>query len=189
MCELPDCVSEASAACRQCCCPAGPAFLLCELVLPVTASASPDQQAAKVWDSMIKLTRHLAATAIDMARNASTVGMPSSLELTVQLQERRRRLQEQAGALGSAGDSSGSAKPSSAHLSGLHQLMQPAAELTDLMQQYYALPAVAAEWQLSVAQAAADRSCAYLRCANLGGERGPAAGQGSGSMRCRWAGG
>ncbi len=54
------------------------------------------------------------------------------------------------------------------------------------MQQYCALPAVEAERQLALAQAAAGRSCAYLRCANLGGEGGPAAGQGAGSMRCRW---
>jgi len=39
--------------------------------------------------------------------------------------------------------------------------------------------------QLELAQAAATRSCAYLCCANLGGEGGPAAGQGVGSMRCR----
>ncbi len=66
------------------------------------------------------------------------------------------------------------------------QLLQHAAAL---MQQYYALPAVEAERQLALAQAAAGRSCAYLRCANLGGEGGPAAGQGVGSMRCRWVGG
>ena len=41
---------------------------------------------------------------------------------------------------------------------------------------------------LELAQAAAARSCAYLRCANLGGEGGPAAGRGAGSQRCRWAG-
>ena len=40
---------------------------------------------------------------------------------------------------------------------------------------------------LLLAQAAAARSCAYLCCANLGGEGGPAAGQGAGSQRCRWA--
>ena len=33
--------------------------------------------------------------------------------------------------------------------------------------------------------AAATRSCAYLRCANLGGEGGPAAGSGAGSAKCR----
>ena len=42
-----------------------------------------------------------------------------------------------------------------------------------------------AEEQLHGRLAAATRSCAYLRCANLGGEGGPAAGQGVGSMRCR----
>ena len=38
--------------------------------------------------------------------------------------------------------------------------------------------------RLEVAQAAAHRSCAYLACANLVGEGGPAAGQGVGSQRC-----
>ncbi len=61
------------------------------------------------------------------------------------------------------------------------QLLQHAAAL---MQQYHTLPAVEEERQLAVAQAAAGRSCAYLRCANLGGEGGPTAGQGAGSMRC-----
>ena len=69
------------------------------------------------------------------------------------------------------------------------QLLPHAADLAALMQQYYALPAVEAETQLALAQAAARRSCAYLRCANLGGEGGPAAGQGAGSMRCRSVGG
>ena len=74
------------------------------------------------------------------------------------------------------------------HASLLRPLLQRTAELAALMQQYYALPALAAERQLAVAQASAGRSCAYLRCANLGGEGGPAAGQGVGSKRCRWAG-
>ena len=67
----------------------------------------------------------------------------------------------------------------------LRLLLTPAAGLAALMQQYYALPAAEAERQLQLAQAAAGRSCAYLRCANLGGEGGPAAGQGAGSKRCR----
>ncbi|KAI3433866.1 hypothetical protein D9Q98_003669 [Chlorella vulgaris] len=37
---------------------------------------------------------------------------------------------------------------------------------------------------LELAQAAVTRSCAYLRCANLAGEGGPAAGQGTSSLRC-----
>ena len=42
-----------------------------------------------------------------------------------------------------------------------------------------------AERQLAAAQAAATRSCAYLRCANVGGSGGPAAGEGVGSKKCR----
>ncbi|KAI3433718.1 hypothetical protein D9Q98_003526 [Chlorella vulgaris] len=38
--------------------------------------------------------------------------------------------------------------------------------------------------ELELAQAATARSCAYLRCANLAGEGGPAAREGAGSQRC-----
>ena len=58
-----------------------------------------------------------------------------------------------------------------------------AAALLDYWQQ----PEQAAAWQLEAAQAAAARSCAHLRCANLGGQGGPVAGQGEGGARCRWA--
>ncbi|PRW60171.1 hypothetical protein C2E21_1998 [Chlorella sorokiniana] len=54
-------------------------------------------------------------------------------------------------------------------------------ELQQVLGLAHNLPAAA----LEVAQATAARSCAYLRCANLGGEGGPAAGQGVGSQRCR----
>ncbi|KAI3433890.1 hypothetical protein D9Q98_003692 [Chlorella vulgaris] len=37
---------------------------------------------------------------------------------------------------------------------------------------------------LQLAQVAATRSCAFLHCANLAGEGGPASGQGAGSRRC-----
>jgi len=70
------------------------------------------------------------------------------------------------------------------NLQGMEQLLQPAASLA---QQYHALPAIQAERGLALAQAAASRSCAYLRCVNLSGEGGPAAGQGAGSMRYRCA--
>ena len=68
----------------------------------------------------------------------------------------------------------------------LRPLLQPAADLAALMQQYYALPEIDQPHRLAVAQAAAGRCCAYLRCANAGGEGGPAAGKGVGSKRCRW---
>jgi hypothetical protein len=43
----------------------------------------------------------------------------------------------------------------------------------------------AAEHALQHVQAAATRSCAYLACANLAHEGGPAAGKLSGNLRCR----
>lgn len=39
--------------------------------------------------------------------------------------------------------------------------------------------------RLELAQVAAARACAYLRCANVGQDGGPGAGQGAGSSRCR----
>ena len=64
--------------------------------------------------------------------------------------------------------------------------VQPAAsELAAALQAFWQLPEQRAAAELALAQAAAGRSCAYLRCANLGGEGGPAAGEGVGSQRCR----
>jgi len=71
----------------------------------------------------------------------------------------------------------------------LRQLLQPAAELAALLQQYYALPAVDKPHRLALAKAAAGRSCAYLRCANVEGQGGTGARQGVGSKCCRWVGG
>ncbi len=53
--------------------------------------------------------------------------------------------------------------------------------------EYWQQPEQTAQAQLEAAQAASARSCAYLCCANLGGQGGPAAGEGKGSARCRWA--
>ena len=66
-------------------------------------------------------------------------------------------------------------------LGALRPCRHLAALLLDWWGRQEAQPAAA----LEAAQAAAARSCAYLRCANLGGEGGPAAGQGAGSQRCR----
>ena len=60
------------------------------------------------------------------------------------------------------------------------------AQLGRALLAWWRRPEAQPEQQLELAQAAAARSCAYLRCGNLGGEGGPAAGQGVGSMRCRW---
>lgn len=53
------------------------------------------------------------------------------------------------------------------------------------LEAWWALPEHASAQQLEVAQVAALRSCAYMRCANVAAQGGPAAGQGVGSMRCR----
>ena len=63
-------------------------------------------------------------------------------------------------------------------------LVQQAAALARLLQQYWQLPEQQAAARLELAQAAASRSCAYLACANLGGSGGPAAGEGEGSKKC-----
>ncbi len=66
-------------------------------------------------------------------------------------------------------------------------LPQPAQRLAAALLAWWRRPEAPPAAALELAQAAAARSCAYLRCANLGGEGGPGAGQGAGSQRCRWA--
>ncbi len=67
--------------------------------------------------------------------------------------------------------------------------LPPARRLAAALLAWWRRPEAQPAAALELAQAAAARSCAYLRCANLGGEGGPAAGQGAGSQRCRWAAG
>ena len=55
------------------------------------------------------------------------------------------------------------------------QVLPPARSLADALLAWWRRPEAQPEAALEVAQAAAARSCAYLRCANLGGEGGPAA--------------
>ena len=63
--------------------------------------------------------------------------------------------------------------------------LQPAAAVAAAVQQFWATPERLAATRLEAAQAAAVRSCAYLRCANLPGfSGGAAAAEGAGSMRC-----
>lgn len=45
----------------------------------------------------------------------------------------------------------------------------------------------AGEHRLALAQVAAARCCAYLRRPNVQQQGGPAAGEGEGSKKCRWA--
>ena len=67
----------------------------------------------------------------------------------------------------------------------LPAVMAVAGPLADALLAWWRRPEAQQAAALELAQAAARRSCAYLRCANLGGEGGPAAGEGAGSMRCR----
>lgn len=67
----------------------------------------------------------------------------------------------------------------------LQALIPEANRLAPLVEQFHQRPEQAATARLEAAQAAAARSCAYLRCSNVSLEGGPAAGQGQGSMRCR----
>ncbi|PRW56827.1 hypothetical protein C2E21_4658 [Chlorella sorokiniana] len=69
-------------------------------------------------------------------------------------------------------------------ISNTQPLLAPAAALAPMLREHWAQPEQVAADRLALARAAAARSCAYLRCANLGGEGGPAAGQGVGSQRC-----
>ena len=68
---------------------------------------------------------------------------------------------------------------------GLKACLPLARRLATALQAWWARPSQQRADQLELATAAATRSCAYLRCANLGGQGGPAAGQGTGSMQCR----
>lgn len=67
----------------------------------------------------------------------------------------------------------------------LQALIPEANRLATLVVQFYQQPEQAVTAHLEMAQPAAARSCAYLRCSNVCLEGRPAAGQGQGSMRCR----
>ena len=67
----------------------------------------------------------------------------------------------------------------------LQPVLRATAALAPLLREHWSQPEQMAADRLPAAQAAAARSCAYLRCTNLGGEGGPAAGEGVGSQRCR----
>ncbi|KAL4439768.1 hypothetical protein ABPG75_002769 [Micractinium tetrahymenae] len=66
----------------------------------------------------------------------------------------------------------------------LGRVLPPAEALAAALQEWWALPEQVAAARLEAAQAAAVRSCANLRCANLGLEGGAAAGEGVCCKRC-----
>jgi hypothetical protein len=67
----------------------------------------------------------------------------------------------------------------------LRERALPAAEaLAQQLWQHWHRPGQEAAARLELAAAAAVRSCAYVRCAQLSAQGGPAAGEGVGSKRC-----
>ena len=67
----------------------------------------------------------------------------------------------------------------------LQRFARTAAQLAAVVQQHWAEPAQQAQHRLALAQVAAARSCAYLRCPNVEQAGGPAAGEGLSSKLCR----
>eukprot|EP00887_Chlorella_sp_A99_P004038 scaffold11.g4038.t1 len=63
-------------------------------------------------------------------------------------------------------------------------VLEPAREVASCLQAFWARPEQQEAIQLELAAEAALRSCAYLRCSNLGVEGGAAAGEGAGSKKC-----
>ena len=98
-------------------------------------------------------------------------------------QETRRALDTSALALASF-LADGLSGPASQRAHMRQQQLQLMRSLAELLQQVWDLPEQQEAARLATAQVAATRSCAYLRCANVGGGGGPAAGEGDGSSRC-----
>lgn len=66
----------------------------------------------------------------------------------------------------------------------VRQLLPAAKRVAEVLLEYWQLPQQAAAAQVELAQAAACRSCSYLRCSNAALHGGPAAGEGAGCKRC-----
>ncbi len=100
--------------------------------------------------------------------------------------------QQPAAAAGSEADAAAAVAEAAADRSALNaesierHCLLPARRLAAALLAWWRRPAAQQAAVLESARAAAARSCAYLRCTNLGGEGGPAAGQGTGSKCCRW---
>ena len=137
-------------------------------------------QAFQLLDSWDAAVRALADAATDAVGCAEGLPVPDGLAEQLKqgahsLMQRRHELLSSLAASANAAE----------HRLRQQQLLQAASELAGLVQQWQALPAVKKAGRLALARAAAARSCAYLRCANVVGEGGPAAGQGMGGKKCR----
>ena len=118
--------------------------------------------------------------------SAAGMGMPQSVLTELQAAKAALNKQQQLLLTFGAGTSHGPGNAMVAESSSeLRQILQPAAQLGSLLSEWMHSPPKDAERRLKLVRAAAARSCAYLCCANVAQQGGPAAGQGVGSMRCR----
>ena len=137
-------------------------------------------QASALLDGWEALLSELVATGVEAADRCAAVSPSDSL--VPELRQAADRLSQQqqlvvAGVPPSASVAERAAK--------LRQLRQPAAHLARLICQWRQQREPSRMMLLALGRAAAARSCAYLRCANVAVQGGPSAGQGVGSARCR----
>ena len=141
-------------------------------------------QALMVESGALRALRSLAREALlvvrgegsDRAAGAAAAG-PIPAELARELADRGALLKKQAAEANAAAPLR--------HRQVIQQQALPTAEgLAEALQQYWALPEQVAAARWEACQAVATHRCAFLRCANLGLEGGPAAGEGGGSLRC-----
>ena len=129
------------------------------------------------WAGLIAAVANAASSAVE---DAATIGTPDSLVAELKQGAHSLRQQRQQVLHGLPADASPAERAAQ-----LQQLVQPAKQLADLLHQWWQLREPSRRLLLDQGRAAAARSCAYLRCANVAGQGGPAAGQGVGSARCR----
>jgi hypothetical protein len=155
--------------------------LLLQTAAELARSSEDDapQQACELLDGLGRLVEFLANATSSAVDNATETGMPDSLAAKLKQAARALRQQRQQVLAGLGSDASLADRADQ-----LWHLVQPAADAVTLLHQWLKLPGTIKQQQLVASQAAAARSCAYLRCANVAGQGGPAAGQGVGSMRC-----
>lgn len=135
-------------------------------------------QAAQLLNSCLVVVAPLGAAGSCIARGAAGGGIPA--ELAQQAENATAQLfQVQLDAMFAASG------PAAQRTQQLLQLLPAAERMAAVLKQHEALPELAQARQLELARAAAGRSCAFLCCSNLQAGGGPAAGQGTGRMRCR----
>ncbi|EFN53486.1 hypothetical protein CHLNCDRAFT_136779 [Chlorella variabilis] len=98
----------------------------------------------------------------------------------------KQQMEQAAGRVWALDTSGPSRMPPEQLLATLRQSLPAAVAAAELLRQHWAAQEEQAEVpaRVQVAQAVVTRSCAYLGCANLGAQGGPAAGEGVGSLRC-----